>query len=372
MQNFERRQNSYICIMEEHPDKEKLSKLPVFFIVGRERSGTTLLRTIFDAHPNVNIPVEFHFIWHMFSKYHKCKFWSLKKLEEFYRDLIHLPRYHLLTIKEEKLHSDILSMEGETSYATLCKVVLINYISLFPKQETLLLGDKCPVYSLYLSKLLKAFPDARIIHITRDYRDVAQSMLRVHIETHNFTSITYRWKYYNRQILKVKKKYPDSFLTLRYEDFVTDPSQYLETISSFLNLPYVPETLEFYKKKEDYMKVYPKRVFERVHRNLFKPITNDHIYGWKEKMSERRIRLADSIIGPDAEFWGYERIYKKKDTWQFMFNWPGLLYGRVYYIWGSFVSRLPLGLKVRILFILAFFFKHKWRYIKVNLPADAG
>ncbi|HAH58404.1 MAG TPA: hypothetical protein DCL86_09670, partial [Bacteroidales bacterium] len=30
--------------------------LPIFFIIGRPRSGTTLLRMLFEAHPQVIIP----------------------------------------------------------------------------------------------------------------------------------------------------------------------------------------------------------------------------------------------------------------------------------------------------------------------------
>ncbi len=38
--------------------KNKVKSLPFFFIIGRPRSGTTLLRTLFDVHPNVIIPLE--------------------------------------------------------------------------------------------------------------------------------------------------------------------------------------------------------------------------------------------------------------------------------------------------------------------------
>ena len=35
---------------------EKVRNVPMFFILGRPRTGSTLLRTLFDAHPGVIIP----------------------------------------------------------------------------------------------------------------------------------------------------------------------------------------------------------------------------------------------------------------------------------------------------------------------------
>jgi hypothetical protein len=349
-------------------DKEKFQKLPIFFIVARERSGTTLLRTIFDAHPNVSIPVEFHFIWYMYRKYHRRRTWTKQQLEHFYNDLIKLPRYHLLTLDPRRLYNDLLSLSGETDYGTICKAVLTNYISFFPKKELLMVGDKCPLYSLHLAKLLKVFPEARIIHLTRDYRDNILSMLRVRIESHIFSSLAYRWKYYNRQVLKVREQYPESFFSLRYEDLVADPAVYIKKISDFLGLPFVPETLEFYKKKDDYMSVYPHFVFKGIHKNLFMPVTADHVYGWKDKMPAKLVRLADSIIAQDAELWGYERQFNKRNLWLLLLYWPGLVFGRLYYTWGSFVNFLPFGLKIRLVILLSWLFKRKWRGI--NIPNE--
>ena len=45
-------------MQQKEIDINKIKELPIFFIVGSPRSGTTMLRTIFDAHPNVSIPLE--------------------------------------------------------------------------------------------------------------------------------------------------------------------------------------------------------------------------------------------------------------------------------------------------------------------------
>jgi hypothetical protein len=353
--------------MNPIPDKESLKKLPVFFIVGRERSGTTLLRTLFDAHPNVNIQVEFHFIWHMFYKYRRKLLWSKADLEKFYGELLLLPRFHLLTIDTEYLHNALLSLEGKADYSLICKMVLTCYQSFFPKERLMVLGDKCPVYSVYLSRILSAFPDAKVIHLTRDYRDNILSMLRVKIEAHLFASLAYRWKYYNNCVMKARAKFPASVRSLRYEDLVADPEKHMTELCEWVGVPYEPSILNFYTSKDDYMRVYPKRVFETgVHVNLFKPISADHTYGWKKKMPVAKVKLADSIVGRSAEQWGYERRFPSRNYWLLMLHWPQLAFGRLYYYWGELVSRLPLKLKISVMRLLARIYKKSWVKIDVQ------
>ena len=66
----------------------ELSQIPFFFIVGRPRSGTTLLRTLFDAHPNVTIPPECQFIVNLYPKYGKTSNWTESLLLSFHEDLL--------------------------------------------------------------------------------------------------------------------------------------------------------------------------------------------------------------------------------------------------------------------------------------------
>ena len=66
---------------------QKVEKIPVFFILGRPRSGTTLLRTLFDAHPNVATPVECAFIINMRQKYAKVTNWTKELLTSFHEDV---------------------------------------------------------------------------------------------------------------------------------------------------------------------------------------------------------------------------------------------------------------------------------------------
>ena len=53
-------------------DLEKIRQTPMFFIVGRPRTGSTLLRTLFDAHPNVTIPQEWPMLLALYRRFDLC------------------------------------------------------------------------------------------------------------------------------------------------------------------------------------------------------------------------------------------------------------------------------------------------------------
>jgi hypothetical protein len=333
---------------------------PVFFITGRERSGTTLLRFIFDAHPNVLIPIEYHFVLFLYSKYHKRINWEAKDILEFYNDLLGLPKFNLLNLDYEKLKHDLLSLENKANYSLLCKVVYANYISFFDKKQILAYGDKAPFYSLYCKKLLNVFPDAKFIHIVRDPRDNALSMKNTKFEAHIISSLVYRWKYYNRKVYDLQKKFPKSFYILKYEDFVSDPNYYAKDICSFLNIPFEQAMLEFSDHKERFIETYPKWIFSKAHSRLFKPITNEGIYRWKEKMPSADVKVSNFVAGKFTEKMGYEKKFQKANIATVARSIPGIIYGYLYIRFSYFINALPFRLKIFSINALGKIFRIGW------------
>lgn len=202
---------------------KNIEAIPFFFIIGRARSGTTLLRMFFDAHPDVCIPIESPLILHLYRKYGNRKFWTKELLESFYEDLTKIRDFEKWEVDPEILKKGILEFEGSISFRTLCKFVYLNYHSIFHKDDIKLIGDKNPVYSVNMPEIFRIFPDAKYIHLTRDYRDHILSMVNVKLLTPVVLFLAYRWKLSARQMSSMKKRYPGSFYTIRYEDLVTNP-----------------------------------------------------------------------------------------------------------------------------------------------------
>jgi hypothetical protein len=328
-------------------DREKIRQTPLFFIVGRPRTGSTLLRTLFDAHPNVIIPMEWPLILALYKRFGHIQHWDKKMLEDFYQGLFEPLRFKYWSItnwpaiKFQQLQSDLLGCTGETSFETLIKIVYSHYNSLFPKNEILLIGDKNPVYSNQAALLAKVFPDAKFIHLTRDYRDNIVSMLDVDFEMPNIALLAYRWKYSFKTIETVSEENPGRFVRIRYEDLVDDPGRSFAGMCKFLGIPFEPEVLEFHKKKSEIEKIYPKEITERYFSSLFKPVDASKTRIYKTRLTEWQIRTADLVVGKTSEMAGYRRDFKDFNFSLYLLTLPAVLYSKWLYYVGWMVGLLP-------------------------------
>ncbi|MFH0896203.1 MAG: sulfotransferase [Bacteroidota bacterium] len=331
------------------PSKSDLSHIPIFFIIGRTRSGTTLLRTLFDAHPNVTIPVECPFIGGYYLSYGKRKHWNAQRFERFVDYLMKTRKFSTLNISREQLLSHLLPLAGTVSYATICKTIISLYPSVFPKEEIQILGDKNPVYSLYFRYLPLIFPEARYIHLVRDYRDQILSTKAVDFEFHNTAIIAYKWKKSVRILERAKKKNPELFHTVKYEDLTADPVIQVQNICRFLNIPYQSSMLSFHEKKEGLEKEYSKYSIETHHKSLIQPINTRKVDLWKNQLSEREINMADQVAGKWSEKMGYDRNYNGFNLIIWFRSLPSVFLTESIHLFVLIVHYLPFTFRNRIL-----------------------
>lgn len=353
----------------EKPKKE----IPFFFIMGRPRSGTTLLSTLFDAHPNVKIPPEYPIFLFMYQKFRKVKYWDetiIRSLADhiFVNSTFNNRDLGNLKFDKETLVARLMEMQGPGKIQDFLKKINELAFSIFPKEEILQVGDKNPIYSLYTKRFLKMFPDARFICITRDYRDNYLSMLKLadlKLEAPILSLQVARWRYVSRIFLDCKKKHPDQFRIIRYEDLVTNQEPVMEELCSFLEIPYLSSIFEFYTKKEESMKIYPKELIERFHQSLMNPVNTGRMNLWKKQLTEHQVLIADQVAGKTADIMGYERVYPGFDLKTFLKTRPMVIYCSIIFRLMILGSYLPYNLTrwftVRLLLLV-----RSWHYFFGN------
>ena len=276
-------------------------QLPLFFILGRGRSGSTLLRTMLDAHPQVCIPMESRFVQELSYKHAGVNDWDEKRLMALYGDV--LTTFETLPYDAQRLKTNLLACRGKTSFADVCRMIYLSVPSLFDKTEIQWIGDKNPRYVFFIPSLLKFFPEGRFIHITRDYRDSTLSFFRVKgmdSEKKNAAYLAYKWKAYNLEVLKLRAALPDRYLQVKYEDLVVAPEEVLRRVCDFLNLPFHPAMLSSSERMTD---------APGIHTDLSRPVHTEKLGIWKSQLSEHDIRISDAIVGGTAEACGYQRRY---------------------------------------------------------------
>lgn len=307
------------------PIREDIDKLPIFFILARGRSGSTLLKTMLDANPNISVPDESRFVQYLYYKYGKVREFSKDKIMAFYDDITSC--YETPDFDKELLKKELLKHENTAAFSTLCKTAYLCINSVFEKSEIKIIGDKNPRYSFFAPALLKIFPEARFIHLTRDYRDSTLSFYKVKgmdFEKKNAAFLAFKWKYYNKQILKFKSKHPELFFTVKYEELVKFPEEKLKDICKFLSVDFHADMLDYHSVLLQGETDLINNNFKKIHSALLQPLNDDKIGIWKNEMTVSDVKISDSIVGKYAELSGYERKYKTKGVINLWRNIPAI------------------------------------------------
>jgi hypothetical protein len=187
---------------------------PIFpFLIGCSRSGTTLLRAMLDAHPQLAVPPESHFALAPDGR-------ALR------RALRREPWFRHWGIEAPDL--------GGLEVADAVRAVFAAYAAAHGKPRY---ADKTPHYVSHLPLLGKRFPEARFVHVVRDGRDVALSLLEVPWGPDDVEGAARHWR---RRVLEGRDAGlgPDRYREVRYEALVADPERELRALAAWLELPY--------------------------------------------------------------------------------------------------------------------------------------
>lgn len=298
-----------------HPGKsftpeeiKKISAIPMNFVLGKERSGTTLLQLMLNAHSHIIAPPESRCIMLLFYRYGKTKEWTEKVITGFCNDLYKEGLFrNFWGIEKKELQSALTTSKDLLSFPLICK--LIFRLSSPKKDSVQLFFDKNPLYYYFLPELNNLFPDAKYIHLVRDYRANLVSHRRV-FTVKRGTDIAYRWMKVNMLIEEAKKKRPEKFLTIKYESLVSDAAIKMEEVCRFLNLPFEPVMVENHQSG-----MYAKfnsntqQGFRKVHEKVFQPINASLINAWQGNIPEKELVKVEKVAGNFAEaMYGYTRI----------------------------------------------------------------
>ena len=290
--------------LQMKPDSDGLSGLPVFFIVGRGRSGSTLLRSCFDAHPNVAIPAESRFVQYLFYRYHHIKKWTpelaMKAISDAGKDFEPLGLDHRKVFELVKKHHHNLSFQ------IVCKIIYLSASATAGNKDIVCIGDKNPRYTFFISQLIRIFPDAKFIHLIRDYRANALTITKAARDIGEIRSVPVaiaRWKYYNSIIDKMKKKFPRRFYTLRYEDLVIEPEKILRNLCKFVGLEFNAAMLNYEGRLDSY---FHDPSFSKLHQSLKKPFNTSKVSEWQKKLSRHDIMICETMAAGYGKKYGYQ------------------------------------------------------------------
>ena len=278
-------------------DANKYNPMPM--IIGAPRSGTTLLRLMLDAHPELAIPPETHFIPSLL----KLNREDPQLRQNFYKKITEDIRWQDFHLPLEDF-LDRLEIVQPFTIADGLRCFYKMYAKRFKKIRW---GDKTPPYVLYIRDIQKILPEAYFIHIIRDGRDVALSMRDMWWGPgDDMESQAAHWLWRVREG-RHQGQYCKHYLEVRFEELVANPIKTLQKICSFIDLPYNEAMLNYYKKARerlmelgnqknpdsDYITTAEKRI--SIFHKTESPPDISRLGRWKKEMNRQDIIKFESV-----------------------------------------------------------------------------
>jgi hypothetical protein len=203
-----------------------------------------MLRLMLDAHPEMAIPSETYFVTNLIEAAD-----GGAGPDQLANVLVTHRRWGDLGIDEGELRSRLTAI-GRPTGGDAVRTAFELYAEGRGKPRW---GDKTPAYLTNIRDIHRALPEARFIHIIRDGRDVALSVLRMPEADRPMRRpdsvglVATRW---SRRIARAREQSEalPHYLEIRYEDLVRDPEEALRRACELIELPFEAAMLEFHSR----------------------------------------------------------------------------------------------------------------------------
>ena len=284
---------------------------PAPFVVGATRSGTTLLRLMLDAHPELAIPSETHFIPELIGAREKHG----ASREQMLELMVSHRRWGDFGLEPSELDAAWAELDPLTGPDAV-RAFFRLYATKLGKPEARW-GDKTPGYVKSMREIQTFLPEARFVHLIRDGRDVALSVLKQDWGPQSIEAAAEKWR---SRVLRGRAQQPylGFYIEVKFEDLVLDTERELRRICEFIELDFDPAMLGYHETAERRLQEKaralprahgaPQAAEKRLasHAKTFEPPNPELIGTWRKKMPAADRAAYESLAGDLLADLGYE------------------------------------------------------------------
>lgn len=267
------------------------------FIVGNDRSGTTMLRLILDAGPEIAIPPESMILTDYGAVWEGGALEDPEAAARFMAEVWWHPKIALWNL-EGPPPPVPSGLDHAAAYRFVVQAPFRAYARQAGKPRW---GDKTPHYVHHIGALLAVWPEARFVILVRDGRDVALSVGRMPFGPNNAWAAASWWARGIRAGQQAQAEHAAAVMTVRYEDLVSDPGRIVAEICAFAGLAFGPEMLAIDRADRTKIVADQKGWFP----TLFDGIHTSASGRWGSEMPLRDQRIFASLSGPELSALGY-------------------------------------------------------------------
>jgi hypothetical protein len=196
---------------------------------------------------------------------------------------------------------DLHRAGGETpSFAAVITSLVRRYAESVDKWPVPIWIDHTPWNVCFGVTLTAMFPDVKFIHLVRDGRAVAASVLALDWGPGSAESAARWWSRLVTLGLALESWIPDRVLRVRFEDVVRAPETTVRGIAAFLGLDYEPGMLRGDGFRFGFAKA--------SHALIGRPPQAARADAWTTSLSPRQIEIFESLAGDHLRCLGYDLL----------------------------------------------------------------
>jgi hypothetical protein len=273
------------------------------FIGGCDRSGTSMLGALVGGSPDAITTPESSFIITAKKEIEKGRLEpNLNKVMAFITEnpkKIEKGWHVKLPIGQLSNNMDDFSLR------TVVFITVDTYARQNNKTGRCVWVDHTPSNIKYTDSLLQEFPDAKFLHLVRDGRGVAASVLKLNWGPNNMEEAAKWWCFNLSFGLAAEQRLgPERIMRVYYEDLLTKTAPTLQKICEFCNIRYVPDMVLGGGFQPTDVK--------KIHKLVGSPPKVSRAEAWKKTLSPRQIQVFENYSAEMLLLMGYEHMYGLK------------------------------------------------------------
>ena len=269
------------------------------FVVACGRSGTTLLRNMLDAHPDLAVPPESWFVASLARQRHRFEGGTAFDVKAFVDALGDHDGFQRWGLPDDSLREALLEVPP-VDLEEAVRSVFVTYALSRGKSRW---GDKTPGYLLSMDLVGGLLPEARFVHLIRDGRNVALSLVAIDKPwaPNDLGRAALRW----RRRIETGRKLghalgPERYREIRYEDLIDNPEAILRDVCTYIEIPFDDAMLHAYQRPAPAAGLSSGQRHSRL-----APIKG--LRDWSRDMPSKDLVLVEAVAGSALESLGYGR-----------------------------------------------------------------
>ena len=278
------------------------------FMLGTQRSGSSLLRLMLNELPRIAAPHPPHILQRLMPLV--TNYGDLDKNENFSQLVEDVCRLvELNPVPWEGVTLDPREIQQRSHRRTLMSVYESVYDAMSDAWEARSWCCMSLANIAYLPQIEAHFRSPRYIYLYRDGRDVAVSFRKAAVGEKHFYHIAKEWAGTQQLALGMRERIgPSRFFSISYESLTSEPEMSMRLLCKFLGVRFDNSMLEFYKSDE------ARRAAEssELWGNVIKPIMADNTRKFLRDASKEDIRIFESVAGDVLSALGYDCFYVQR------------------------------------------------------------